>query len=152
MKLRFKIGLNSALRVRVNKGQRVGAPPRNFFFRGSNLPPLGGPPSQIESARHRYFWPKWAPKVTHRINKAFQKPIFWTSNPHKSIFLVMTFSPSWAQKMSLEPYFELAKFFLPAEQFWRKSVQICVFRFFDSAAAPRTETRTFRHINGKVSA
>ena len=64
------------LRVQVNKGQRVGAPPRNFFFRGSNLPPLGGPPSQIESARHRYFWPKWAAKVTHRINKAFQKPIF----------------------------------------------------------------------------
>ena len=65
-----------SLRVQVNKGQRVGAPPRKFFFRGSNLPPLGGPPSQIESARHRYFWPKWAAKVTHRINKAFQKPIF----------------------------------------------------------------------------
>ena len=72
-----KIALgNPILRVQVNKEQRVGAPPRKFFFRGSNLPPLGGPPSQIESARHRYFWPKWAAKVTHRINKAFQKPIF----------------------------------------------------------------------------
>ena len=86
IKSHHKFSFFSDLRVRVNKGQRVGAPPRKFFLRGSNLPPLGGPPSQIESACHRYFWPKWAVKVTHRIKRDFKNRFFELPTPISQFF------------------------------------------------------------------